>query len=281
MNNNNTHKALVDEVLTKDEVMNILNMTIGRNGTVNDYVTAYKGTFTAWDGEEFSGYIVAQYKRTATSETVNDYMPEYVETEDYYFMEVTLEEVDNPHGNCHLWEPTFHRLMPISNYSRQRKYPDSGDVKDLCNTIIANACRDMWKYTEVPMTKEEIEAGKKKDWWWYTHHTTKIVALTYNDIYCHWSTPLTMEEQKQREEEKRERERALLNLFSSTLPAADDSAWYSVLSMGCGTEGYDFECKVLKMLNDNGIHAYIDGERDSFGWVTRGIFINGKAMCMY
>ena len=274
--------ALVNETLTKDDVMSLLNETLGRNGKIDDYLSILKGTFTAWSGEVHDGYIVCHTYKTATPETANDYMPTYVKHNDYYFMEVTLTEVDNPMKTSHLWQPTFHMLMPITeNYKRKPVFHE-GNTKELCQYIIDCACRDKWEYTEVPMSKKEIEEGKKKDWWWYTHHTTRLDPLTYNDIYGYWSTPLTEEEQKAKVKAEQENEAELIARFSTgELPPAEDDAWYSVLSMGYGTAGYDLECKVLKILKNRGINAYIDGERDSFGWVTRGILIDDKVMCIY
>lgn len=274
--------ALVNEVLAKDEVMSLLNETLGRNGKIDDYLSILKGTVTTWDGTTHDGYIVCHTHKDATPETANDFMPTYVEHNDYYFMEVTLEEVNNPMGTSHLWEPTFHKLMPITeNYKRKPVFHE-GNTKELCQYIIDCACRDKWEYTEVPMSKKEIEEGKKRDWWWYRNHTTKVIPLTYNDIYSYWSTPLTEEEQKAKIKAKQKNEAELIARFSTgELPPAEDDAWYSVLSMGYGTEGYDLECKIIKILKNRGYNAYIDGERDSFGWVTRGIFIDGNVMCIY
>lgn len=270
MENILTTKVLVNETLTKDEVMSLLNETLGYRGKIDNYLSILKGTFTAWSGETHDGYIVCHTHKDT------------IEHNDYYFMEVTLEEVDNPMGTCHLWEPTFHMLMPITeNYKRKPVFHE-GDTKTLCNYIIANACRDKWEYTKTPMTKQEIEAGKKRDWWWYTHYTTKTVPLTYNDIYGYWSTPLTKEEQKAKVKAEKESEANLIAMFSTgELPVAEDDAWYSVLSMGYGTTGYDLETKVINILKNRGYSVRIDGERDSFGWVTRGIFVNGQMMAIY
>lgn len=280
MKNNTTtnNMALVNETLTKDEVMSLLNETLGRKGKLDDYLSILKGTFTSWCGEKHMGYIVCHNTKIPTTETVDDFMPTYERHEGYYFMEVTLEETPNPMGTSHLWEPTFHKLMPITEQNERKPVFDG----NLGQYIVDMVCRDKWDYTYVPMTKEEVEAGKKKDWWWYTHHTTKVVPLTYNDIYGYWSTPLTAEEKAQAEKKKKESESALISRFSNgELPPAEDDAWYSVLSMGYGSKGYDLECKVIKILRNRGFSVHIDGERDSFGWVTRGICVNGKVMCLY
>ena len=273
--------ALVDEVLEKDEVFSLLNETLINSGNIDNYLTILKGTLTTWDGELHSGYIVCHTYKTATPETAHDFMPTMEKHTDYYFMEVTLEEVDNPFKISHLWNPTFHKLLPITeNYKRVSKFYE-GDTRSLCEYIINRSCRDTWEFTEVPMTKDEIEQGKKRDWVWYSHHTTKTLPLTYNDIYSYWSTPLTEEEQRRLIKEKQVNEATLIARFSAgKLPQAEDDVWYSVLSMGYGTSGYDLECKIIKILRDRGYSVRIDGERDSFGWVTRGIFVNGEIMCI-
>lgn len=278
---NRNMMALVNEALTKDEVMSLFDATLSRKGKLNDYLSILKGEYTTWDNEVHMGYIVCHHVKTATPETANDFMPVYVERNDYYFMEVTLVEVQTDR-DCHLWEPTFHKLMPITENHKHVPRFYEGNTKDLCNYIIANACRDNWRYTEVPMSKKELEEARKKDWYWYRNHTTKTCPLTYSDIYCYWETPLTEAEQKQKAKEKKVAEDSLIARFSvGELPPIDDDAWYSILSMGYGTEGYDLECKVIKILKNRGFSVQIDGERDSFGWVTRGIWVDGKVMCLY
>lgn len=274
--------ALVNETLAKDEVMSLLNETLGRNGKINDYLSIFKGTVSTWDGTTHDGYIVCHTHKDATPETANDFMPTYVEHKDYYFMEVTLEAVNNPMGTCHLWEPTFHMLLPITDNCKRKPVFHEGNTKELCQYIIDCACRDKWEYTEVPMSKKEIEEGKKRDWWWYCNHTTKVMPLAYNDIYGYWSTPLTEEEQKAKIKAKQKNEAELIARFSTgELPPAEDDAWYSVLSMGYGTSSYDLERKIVKLLNNRGYSVKIDGEKDSFGWVTRGIWVNGEMMAIY
>ena len=277
---NNTN-ALVNEVLAKSEVEALLKDTLAYNHDTNNYLSILKGTYTTWDGEVHDGYIVSHNIKTATPETANDFMPTYENHINYYFMEVTLEEVENPFKTSHLWNPTFHKLMPITeNHKYVPKFYE-GNAKALCDYIIAKACRDNWEYTQVPMSEKELKEAREKDWLWYRNHTTKVVPLTYNDINSYWSTSLTEEEKKQKAKEDKMHEEELIARFSTgELPIADDNAWYSVLSSGYGTEGYDLECKIIKILKNRGYSVRIDGERDSFGWVTRGIFVNNEMMCL-
>ena len=288
--------ALVKETLTKDEVMSLFNETLTRNGNINNYLTILKGEYTTWDDDVHMGYIVCHHTKKRVvpeltyslikhAESTGDsemLQPRIEESDNYYFMEVTLEEVNNPFKTSHLWKPTFHKLMPITeNYKPRRRFHE-GNTKELCDYIIDCVHRDNWNYIEVPMTKDEIDEGKKRDWWWYSHHTTKTCPLTYNDIYSYWSTPLTEEEQKIKDKENKEEETKLISMFSSgELPSAEADAWYSILSSGYGSKGYDLECKIIKILKNRGYSVRIDGERDSFGWVTRGIWVDNKMMCIY
>lgn len=273
MNNTTTNtKALVNEVLSKEEVLSLFDMNITRKGSINDYVSIDKGTYTTWDGDTHEGYIVCHYTRNNS-----------VQKEEHYFMEVTLEEViDTMVHSCHLWKPTFHMLMPITeNYRPKAVLPQEGDMKDFCNYIVDKVHRDEWEYTLVPMTQEEIKDVKKK-YGWCSKKAKKIVPLTYNDIMCNWETPLTEEEQAQRHATIKAKEKVLIDLFTNgELPEPESEPWYGILSMGYGTEGYDLECKIINILKKRGYNAYIDGERDSFGWVTRGIFIDGELMAIY
>ena len=139
MANTTNTKVLVNETLTKDEVMSLLKETLEYNlhhnphhHNIDDYLSILKGEYTTWDNEIHMGYIVCHTTRKGTK---------YERYEDYYFMEVTLEEVENPYKTSHLWKPTFHKLMPITeNYKCKPMLPETGNAKDLCNYIISNSC---------------------------------------------------------------------------------------------------------------------------------------------
>lgn len=275
MKKNNETMALVNETLTKDEVMSLLNDA----KDIKNHITILKGQYTSWDGTVFNGYIVSNETKTATHETVNDFMPIWEKKTDYYFMEVTLEEIDNPMGNCHLWKPTFHKLLPITeNYKRKPVF--NGNLGEY---IVGMACRDTWDYINVPMTEAEHKEAMKRDWYFYHNHNTKVVSLTEKDIVGYWTTPLTSEEQKAKEIKKKKSEEELLNRFlSDELPAAEDDVWYSISATvdSRGLGDYTLEEKVIGILRGKGYSVQIVGERDSFGWVTRGISVNGNIMCL-
>lgn len=276
--------VLVEETLTKDEVFLMLKETLGNGGNINNYLTILKGTFTTWDGEIHSGYIVSHVYKKATPETEHDFMPTMIKHTDHYFMEVTLEEVVNPFKTSYLWEPTFHKLLPISKNHKVVNRFYEGTTGELVNYIVDNACSDEWDIILVPMTKDEVESHKKYHWFnpYDKSSHTKVVPLSVHDICDYWSTPLTDEERENLHREQLSVEASFISRFSSgELPSAEDDLWYSILSGGYNTPGYELESKIIRVLRERGYNAYIDGERDSFGWVTRGIFIDGKIMCIY
>ena len=277
--NNNGTMTLVNETLSKDEVLSLLNMDLLNTKDINDHIDILKGQYTSWDGTVFNGYIVSHYTKTATPETVNNFMPTWEKKTEYYFMEVTLEEVENPMRHCHLWKPTFHKLLHITeNYKRKPAF--NGNLGEYIEDM---AYRDTWNYTRVPMTEAEHKEAMKKDWYFYRNNKTKLVPLTEKDIVGYWTTPLTPEEQKAREVKDEKNEEELLNRFrSGELPAAEDDIWYSISATidSRGFGDYTLEKKVMDILRNRGYSVQIVGERDSFGWVTRGISVNGNVMCL-
>lgn len=278
-----TNGALVNETLSTEQVRELISMADYRNPGWNmNHISIFKGWYESWDGTRFEGYIVLHVHKEATAETVNDFMPTYVEHNDYYFMEVEKELV-NSSLNGHTYKVQYHALLPITaQYVPTKHMPENGNAKDLCNYIISKVYRDKWDYIKVPMSKAEVAESKKKmDYHYCFKDYTKLVPLTYSAI-GYWHEPLTEEERQTRVKAEWEAEKALIERFSTgELPSAEDDAWYSVLSMGYGTTGYDLECKVIKILKNRGYSVRIDGEKDSFGWVTRGIWVNGQIMAIY
>ena len=284
MNTTNT-MTLVNEVLTTAQVRELISMADvnSPNWKYDDHISIYKGWFESWCGTRYDGYIVLHVHKEATPETKNDFMPTYVEHNDYYFMEVEKELV-NTSLSGYTYAVKYHELLPITPQyvPVKRMWNGEGNAKDLCDYIVSHACRDKWDYYRVSMTEAEIAKSKKNgDYHYYSKDYTKLVPLTYSNI-DYWYEPLTDADKKRLLQTKQDRENALIARFSTgELPPAEDDAWYNILSSGYGTEGYELECKILKLLRSRGINAYINGERDSFGWVTRGILIDGKVMAIY
>lgn len=183
-----------------------------------------------------------------------------------------IEEV--PYAYGHKYRVTYSKLMPISAPTRKKKVNSFED-------ILFNNCIDTWEYKKFPMTKEELS---RRDWW-YIHNGWDTTFRTIDEIpetgLEYQIHPFTSSEQEEIKALKKKAEDALLKRCYETLPPAEDKFWYDILSMGYGTEGYELEEKALKILRSRGLNVRIDGERDSFGWVTRGIFIDGELMSIY
>ena len=275
--------ALVNEVLTTKQVRELVKMTDYRNPNWNmNHISIFKGWYESWDGTRFEGYIVLHVHRETTVETVNDFMPTYVEHNDYYFMEVEKELVTTS-LNGRTYTVQYHALVPItSQYVPVKDMSENGNAKDLCDYIVSKACRDKWDYIKAPMADTEVAESKKKmDYHYWSKDYSKLVPLTLSDI-GYWYEPLTDVERKEMLEKEKAKENALIALFSTgELPSAEDDAWYSILSSGYGTSGYDLETKIIKILRNRGYSVRIDGEKDSFGWVTRGIWVDGEMMAIY
>lgn len=260
-------KPLVEEKLTTAQVKELLAMADIRSSKweLNDHLSIHKGWFKTWDGETHDGCIVAHHKDKEI---------------EYYFMEVELEKVHRSEYG-HTYKAEYHMLMPISEPKATQKFY-SGTTAELCQHIISNATHDNWDYYKVPMTAEEIAKAKKE--YSFAHimrDYTKLDPLTYSDLN-HWFKPLTEAEKQEVARQKAKREKELISIFANeNLPCAEDDIWYEILSFGYGTKGYDLECKIIKILRNRGYNVHIDGERDSFGWVTRGIFVDGEMMCIY
>ena len=262
-------KPLVKELLTLDEVEAIIKASDVKHPgfDIDDYLLVSKGWFTTWDGDRHIGYIVHHIKHVNLISI------------DVYFMEV--EKKGNPvveNGTYVYHNIRYHKWVPISVLCRDKRlektmrYIPIKTVDELVDRI-ANP-RDEWGLFPADMNKPSNDLENS-------------VKLEYNSITT-WTEPIPAEElvrieaEKKVEEERLEKE--LIERFSAgELPEPEDDLWYQVLadvdSQGFGDK--TLETKVLKILNDRGINAYIDGERDSFGWVTRGILIDGKVMCIY
>lgn len=264
-------KPLVKETLTVDDVEAIVKASDVKHPNFDrtNYLLVSKGWLTTWDGEYHVGYIVHH---------IHKYIA--VSPMDVYFMEV-LRGNSIINGDKYVYNDIqYHKLLPISsvmardkNDEKAQHYIPVTTINTLVNRIVSNA-RDEWGLFPA-------DASKPAD------DLTNSIKLEYNDIGI-WSEPIPAEElvriEAEMKAEQERLEKEIIDRFSKgELPPPEDDLWYRVLadvdSAGFGDK--TLETKVLKILNDRGINAYIDGERDSFGWVTRGILIDGKVMCIY
>ena len=254
-------ETLVKETLERQQVKTLLDMANVRSKMweINNHLSIYKGYFITWDGERHEGCIVCHYKGRGEF--------------NYYFMEVELKELGTSLHYGHKYEPTYHALIPISE--RKRNNFHCGNTKELCDYIVNNAMNETWDYYKIPMTKDEIK--KAKETWsaaYILNDYTKPDELKYTEL-DYWYKPLTESEKNVFLEKERQRKEEIFELFiNGNLPKAEDDIWYEVL---CSP----IEAEIIKILRSQGYSVCIDGERDSFGWVTRGIFVNGEMMCLY
>lgn len=267
-------EPLVKEILTDDEVMEMYKMTqVGSSEWSNDnWLSISKGWFETWDGEKHTGYIVCHYYKEVTPETSNRMLKMYHETYDYFFMEVSktfIKKTVNGYYN----KNNFHRLIPLT-LPRVKRLNGAFDMTDLCDYIISKCQRDNFGYDH-----ELIEVNNG----FYARKEKSVIPLSINDIGYVYD-PLTEEDKREFRRQEEERERELLSHFSSSkeLPPAEDDMWYSILA-DCDSAGfgdYTLERKVIDILRRNGHSVRIVGERDSFGWVTRGIEVDGVIMAI-
>lgn len=277
-------KPLVEEVLTNEQVRDLINASSYGHAefNYNDHLCIHKGWFESWDGERHDGYIIMHVMRKPTEETANDVMPVYENHEDWYFMETTKELIRTS-GYSNVYAVTYHKLMPISVRRENRFTEEDTPVGIIVNKVLAGSMRDKFGYYKAPMTGAEIiEAKRRMDWFAKSNGYTTLVPLTYSDI-GQVTEPMNEADKAKVLADEKAKEEALIAKFSEgELPPVEDDAWYAILANidSAGFGDYTLERKVLNILRNRGFSVRIDGERDSYGWVTRGIVCDGKIMCM-
>lgn len=260
-------KHLVEELLTMDDVEAMINASDINHPKfdINNHLLLSKGWLTTWDGEYHVGYIVHHMKANSMKA---------------YFMEVEKQSYPIINGAYYMYHNIqYHKLVPITVIPRNKRLEKIRNrisiksVDALVNRIVNDNISDEWGVFPADTSKPA--------------ELTNAINLDYSSIGI-WTEPIPADEleriQAERKEEQERRERELIDRFSKgDLPEPEDDLWYAILadvdSRGFGDTS--LETKILKILQRRGINAYIGGERDSFGWVTRGILIDGKVMCIY
>ena len=279
-----TMRPLVEEILTNEQVREMVSMSSYGNHDYdfNNYFSIYKGWFETWDGERHDGYIIMHVTRKPTDETANDFMPNYDHYEEWYFMEATKTLVGTT-GYMNTYDVTYHKLLPITVRSENRFSNSDTDMGRFVNKIIANASKDKFGYYSKPMTVDEIIAAKRRmDWFAKNNGYTTLVPLTYAEIGS-VTEPMSESEKTAKIADEKAKEESLIARFSDgELPPAEDDAWYAILANidSAGFGDYTLERKVINILKNRGYSVRIDGEKDSFGWVTRGLVVDGEIKCM-
>lgn len=242
--NNNTSHPLIDETLTRSEVIELIN--VSHDYSAQTCVSAYYGTFTSWDGTSHHGCIVTMWERNANA------------CYKYYFMEITEEySYSSDDTRKHYYNHVFHKLMPISgnhtNSTSKKKITLNGEysTKELCDILIKSATIDTWEYTKIH--KNRWDSGE-------------LIPLTLEDLKTFSHDYNTKEN---READMREKE--LIKRFVENTPCAEDPLWYEI-------HNTIIENKIINALRKAGHCVIKSGEKDSFGWVTRWLELDGKLM---
>ena len=244
---------MVDTVLTTEDVLNLYgeyakNRKYYNQNVEYPTVTGFINNviYHNWDGVDHDGVIVV----------VKD--GEHAEPS-YYFMERTWKVDDDWAPSAYVAAtPIWHALMPVKpERSKEvsklktkrhmiRLETEGFSTKELAELIIDKCIVD-------DMTIPEPE----------------FTSFCENDI-----TETRYFESEERKRKYNEwKDDAVKKLMNGDVPAGDE-LWDELCVGQLASE----RVKIFEALWKNGHHAYLDGERDSFGWVTCGIIMDGQLM---
>lgn len=167
---------------------------------------------------------------------------------DDYFMERTFRKIRSENGKVYA-EQVWHRLIPVNfkknGFKLHKKCPrrNSG-VNELCDIISHKSLID-------DITVDYIKLS----------HTEATEQVIFD------ATPVNILEHE------RYLDTTKSKFIQGSVPAGDN-LWDELL-FGDLTE---IRGKVFRELNKQGHFIKLDGEKDSFGWITCGIVMDGKLM---
>ena len=244
-------EPLVQETLSKQEVYNLLKLSKEpiRTATKYELLTIYEGWFKSWTGDLHGGYIIAEF--------IED-MYNHNNATEYYFMETSETLVSKSLKYGERYDIKYHRLLPIN--TRSDKTFELGDIRNEVVSLIIDHAIDNWGI------------NKSKE-----GNPIVVTKLEFNT-----NRPLSDKDRAQMRHELEQERCGIRNIFEKDqLPPPEDDIWYKVLadvdSRGFGDRA--FELEIMDILKENGHSVRIGGERDSFGWITRGLIVDGKYMC--
>ena len=177
---------------------------------------------------------------------------------EYYFMETSETLVSKSLKYGERYDIKYHRLLPIN--TRSDKTFELGDIRNEVVSLIIDHAIDNWGI------------NKSKE-----GNPIVVTKLEFNT-----NRPLSDKDRAQMRHELEQERCGIRNIFEKDqLPPPEDDIWYKVLadvdSRGFGDRA--FELEIMDILKENGHSVRIGGERDSFGWITRGLIVDGKYMC--
>ena len=159
-----------------------------------------------------------------------------------YFMERTYKTVQDC-GEYWLCKPVYHKLLPVVLH-RYENHEEFGRMPYLVAEIMRKCYFD------------NIIVGDVKG--------LEVIDVTGS---------IRFEKSKSEIQEYRQRqEEFTMSFVNEDIPAGDER-WDNLL-FGDKKTMY----QVFDMLRDAGHHIKLDGEKDSFGWVTCGIVMDGELM---
>lgn len=235
-------EPIIDETLSTSELMEILHHRFEArlNGECKDEVAIYRdATYTNWDGTKHEGALVIVYPE-GKSENRED-----------YFMERTWNKQYHSAGKV-VAKPVWHRLMPVHFRTKSGyKIPTMSsrsvkDMKDFVKLVINNG------------TIDDVDMGT------YDPHAS-LFSMTREQEFDDTPDNVIAFEKRKKE--------AYDKLVSGKVPAGD-AIWDDLL-IG---EFKEIRGKVFNALRQRGHFILLDGEKDSFGWVTCGIVMDGNLM---
>lgn len=248
-------EPMVEEVLTEEDVCNLYE-EYAKNGKYYNQAVEYPTvtgfinnvTYHNWDGIDHDGVIVVvREEKDADSE--------------YYFMERTWKFNDKQPFNSYMTAtPIWHALMPV-NLGRSKEV---SDTKTRIHTMrLENEGFTAKEFTELIIDKCIVDDLTLPD------GKEISPSFCHNDI----GEIRYFESIVQRKKYSEWKSDAIRRLMNNEVPAGDD-IWDELCIGQLSSE----RINVFEVLQKRGHHIYLDGERDSFGWVTCGIVMDGKLM---
>lgn len=248
-------EPMVEEVLTEEDVCNLYE-EYAKNGKYYNQAVEYPTvtgfinnvTYHNWDGIDHDGVIVVvREEKDADSE--------------YYFMERTWKFNDKQPFNFYMTAtPIWHALMPV-NLGRSKEV---SDTKTRIHTMrLENEGFTAKEFTELIIDKCIVDDLTLPD------GKEISPSFCHNDI----GEIRYFESIVQKKKYSEWKSDAIRRLMNNEVPAGDD-LWDELCIGQLSSE----RINVFEVLRKRGHHIYLDGERDSFGWVTCGIVMDGKLM---
>ena len=235
-------KALVDETLSNIELVKLFHAL---HDTEHDYPELPEGTYggSVIDNVTYITWDGERHYGCLVTITMPD---GFGKNDENYFMERTWTLVGES-AKTYNAAPVYHRLIPVTlNRNDVEVHGKSGSMEHLVSRIVHRVYQDNIIFedkTTFLNSFSEANANRRFD-------------KTPEEIECYQNKC-----------------DALLNEFIKNKIPAGDSRWDDLLF---GDRG--FQARVFSQLRKKGHSIRLDGEKDSFGWVTCGIVMDGNLM---